>query len=211
MSEKPLSKKELEALKHIRNRILHGQEPPSVRELQTLLGYDSPNSAAYILARLMKRRYIQRRRDKKLQLLKGASENSTRERTVQVPLVGSAPCGLPMLAEQNIEAMIPVSARLARPPHRYFLLRAIGTSMNRAGIQNGDLVLVRQQSAAESGNIVVALIDDEATIKVFKPSGDVIKLLPKSSSDEHKPIIMNTNFRVQGVVQATIRDWDERG
>lgn len=204
MSDKPLTRKELEALRHIRNRIVHGEEPPSVRELQELLGYGSPNAAAYVLGQLMRRRYIQRRKNGKLQLLKHAVEDLAHARTVLVPLVGSVPCGAPLLAQENVTAVLPVSTALARPPHRYFLLRASGDSMNLAGIQDGDLVLVRQQPTAESGQNVVALIDDEATLKEFRRTPNLVALLPRSKNKEHKPIILSDDFQVQGVVVATI-------
>src|SRR5260221_6208041 len=120
MEPKPLSPKELEALRHIRNRIVHHGEPPSVRDLQGLLGYNSPNAAAYIIACLSDRGYLRRRTNGKLQLLRDVADKADHARTVAVPLVGSAPCGAPLLAQQNVESMIPVSTRLAKPPHRYF-------------------------------------------------------------------------------------------
>ena len=76
---------------------------------------------------------------------------------------GRCSTGNPLLAEQNIEAMIPVSRGLAQPGAKYFLLRAVGNSMDLAGIEDGDLVLVRQQPSAENGETVVALINEEAT------------------------------------------------
>lgn len=205
MTTRPLSRKEHQALRAIRNRIVHGHAPPSVRELQELLGYNSPNAAAYIIAALSARGYV-RRKNGKLQLLNKPPDDPDHERTVAVPLVGSAPCGAPLLAEQNIEAWIQVSSRLARGPCPYFLLMATGDSMNLAGIENGDLVLVRQQPTADPGDRVVALIDDEATIKVFRPAGDVIALEPKSSNKQYKPIVLSTDFQIQGVVIAAIKD-----
>lgn len=207
MPEQPLTSKQLAALRHIRNRIVHGQEPPSVRELTQLLGYSSPNGAAYVLAQLMALRYIHRRKGGKLQLLRELPDEPSRARTVLVPVVGSAPCGGPLLAEENIEGYVPISIQLARPPHRYFLLHAVGDSMNEAGIQDGDLALVRQQATAENGDRVVALIDDQATIKVFRRSADAVALQPRSSTRTHRPIILTTDFQVQGVVQAAIPDW----
>jgi repressor LexA len=201
---KPLTPNELAALRHIRNRIVHGERPPSVRVLQELLGYSSPNAAAYVLDQLIRRGYLQRRKNGELQLLKAAVNDPAHARTVPVPLVGSVPCGAPLLAEENIEAMIPVSTSLARPPHRYFLLRASGDSMDLAGIHDGDLVLVRQQSAAENGQNVVALIDDEATLKVFRRKPNVVALVPRSRNKDHKPILLSNDFQVQGVVVATI-------
>lgn len=204
MEHKPLREKEIEALRHIRNAIAHGSGPPSIRELQELLGYSSPNAAAYLIMRLAERGFVRRRPDGKLQMLRELPEDATHARTVEVPLVGSAPCGAPLLAEQNLEAMVSVSIRLARPPHRYFLLRARGDSMDLAGIRHGDLVLVRQQATATNGDRVVALIDDNATIKEFRSAKDAIMLIPRSSRKIHKPIVLTTDFQVQGVVVATI-------
>ena len=204
MKQKALNAKELEALQHIRNRIVHGERPPSVRELAEALGYNSPNAAAYVLTRLIDSGYVQRRNNGRLQVLRETQESSSQARTVKVPLVGYAPCGAPLLALENVEAWIAVSDRLARPPHKYFFLRAIGSSMNRAGIQDGDLVLVRQQPIAQNGDRVVALIDDEATIKMFRRTAEVVALEPRSSDTQYRPIILTSDFRVQGVVQATI-------
>lgn len=205
-----LSAKQLKALKHIRNEIAHSGQPPSVRELQALLGYQSPRSAAQILGQLAQLGFLRRRADGKLQLLRDLPDDSAHARTVEIPLVGVAPCGSPLLAEQNIEAQIPVSIRLAPPPHRYFLLRASGDSMNGAGINDGDLVLVRQQPTAEDGDRVVALIDDEATIKEFHRKGNTVVLMPRSS-EAHRPIVLTSDFLVQGVVQATIGPWKGEG
>lgn len=126
------------------------------------------------------------------------------ERTVEVPLVGSVACGLPSLAEQDPEAMIEVSTKIARPGHTYFLLRAKGKSMNKSGINDGDLVLVRQQATAKENDKVVALINDSATIKHFHRQGNVVILRPNSTDKkEQKPIVLSDEFLIQGVVFAT--------
>jgi repressor LexA len=109
-----------------------------------------------------------------------------------------------MLAEENVEAEIAVSTALAKPGSKYFLLRASGDSMNQAGINSGDLLLIRQQTTAENGQRVVALINDEATVKEFEKNGDVVILRPRSSSKEHKPIVLTDNCIIQGVVQAVL-------
>jgi repressor LexA len=204
MAQKPLSPQDLEAIRHIRNALMHRGQAPTVRELQVLLGYRSPRSASDVLERLRVRGIIRRRADGKLQLVRDPEEQRHHARTVNVPLVGSAPCGAPLLAIENVETTIPVSLRLAKPPHRYFLLRALGDSMNAAGINDGDLVLVRTQSVAEPGNRVVALIDDEATIKEFHRTTDVVILRPRSTNPAHKPILLTEDFEVQGVVIGTI-------
>jgi repressor LexA len=200
---------EQKALTFIRNRIVHGGSPPSVRELAGELGFSSPRSAADVIDRLIELKYLRRRGDRSLQLLRMPEEAIDREATVDVPLVGTAPCGAPLLALENIEAMIPVSTTLARPSQRYFLLRAVGDSMNEAGIIDGALVLVRQQATAESGDVVVALVDDEATIKELRCSSDAVVLTPRSSNKTHKPIVLRRDFQVQGVVVAALPDLEE--
>jgi repressor LexA len=200
---------EQKALTFIRNRIVHGGSPPSVRELAGELGFSSPRSAADVIDRLIELKYLRRRGDRSLQLLRMPEEAIDREATVEVPLVGTAPCGAPLLALENIEAMIPVSTTLARPSQRYFLLRAVGDSMNEAGIIDGALVLVRQQATAESGDVVVALVDDEATIKELRCSSDAVVLTPRSSNKTHKPIVLRRDFQVQGVVVAALPDLEE--
>ena len=200
------SENDFRALTYIRNQIVHFGHAPSVRELSAKLKYKSPRSAALIIERLIQNGYITRRPGGEIRILKIHSESSDHAHTVNVPLVGTAPCGAPLLAVENVEAMIPISTRLAHITSKYFLLRASGDSMNLAGIQNGDLVLVRQQPTAESGQNVVALIDDEATIKQFHRTGSTITLLPRSNNHKHKPIILTNDFTVQGVVVATIPD-----
>ena len=204
MGNTSLSQKESQALKMIRNALVHTGRAPSIREIMMELGYKSPHSAMLVVNRLIELGVLKRRGNGQLQIAKDLESHDTHARTVEVPLVGSAPCGQPLLAEENIEMLIPVSTTLARPPHRYFLLQAIGDSMNQRGIQSGDLVLVRQQSDAENGQAVVALIDDEATIKELHKSAEAIVLKPRSSNPNHKPIVLHDDFRVQGLVIAII-------
>jgi repressor LexA len=194
------------ALTFIRNKIVHTGSAPSIRELAAGLGFSSARSAVVIIERLIVGGYLKRREsDKALQLLKMPDvSDRDRESTIEVPLVGSAACGAPLLAIENIEAMVPVSTHLARPGQRYFLLRASGDSMDKAGIADGALVLVRQQGTAEDGQVVVALIDGEATIKEIRRSRDAVVLMPRSSNKKHKPIILRRDFRVQGIVVATL-------
>jgi repressor LexA len=108
------------------------------------------------------------------------------------------------LAEENIEAMIPVSVKLAKPPNKYFILKAKGDSMNEREINDGDMVLVKQQNYAEDTDLVVALIDDEATIKELKINSENILLIPRSTNKKYQPIILTRDFMVQGIVISTI-------
>jgi len=199
-----LSEVELRALREIRNGIAHRGRAPSIRELMTALGYRWPRSAAVIIDKLIRRGYLVRGLSGSLRLLKDIPDDAGQARTVSVPLVGTASCGGLLLAEENVEATIPVSVKLARPHHRYFLLRASGDSMDLAGIRNGDLVLVRQQNTAGTGDIVVATVDGEAAIKEFHPSSDVVVLRPRSSNPKHRDIILTSDFLVQGVVVTVV-------
>ncbi len=183
---------------------MHKGKTPSVRELMAELGYKSPRSASLIIAELIQKGILRKRPDGDLQLIKDVESDSVHARTVDIPLVGMATCGVPILAQENIEGYIPVSVSLAKPGFKYFLLRAKGDSMNKAGINDGDLILVRQQSAAKNGDIVVALIDNEATVKEFQHNKNCVVLMPKSSNKNHKPIILTENFQVQGVAVTTI-------
>lgn len=176
MKNKPLSKKESEAICQIRNSLAHTGQAPSVRELMVALDYRSPRSASMIIDQLVGRGFLARKDDGKLRLIKDLESSPARARTIKVPLVGEIACGIPIFAEENFEIMIPVSVNLAPPPHKYFLLRAKGDSMNKKKINDGDLVLVRQQSSAETGDSVVAIIDDEATIKELQISNSTIIL-----------------------------------
>jgi repressor LexA len=199
-----LSKKQVDAVRHIRNWIMHKGKTPSVRELMSALGYKSPRSAALIIEKLIQKSILRKRANGDLQLIKDIDADSVHARTVDIPLVGMVTCGVPILAQENIEGFIPVSVSLAKPGFKYFLLRAKGDSMNKAGINDGDLILVRQQSVAQNGDIVVALIDDEATVKEFQHSKNCIILMPRSNNKKHKPIILTENFQVQGVAVTTI-------
>ena len=204
MQTAAISNKELEAIREIRNSIMHVGRIPSMRELMSSLGYRSPRSASLIVNKLIKMGVLRRKDDGNLQFVKSLGDDTTRAQTVDVPLIGMVACGVPILAEENIQAKIPVSTKLARPPHRYFLLKAKGDSMNQKGIANGDFVLVRQQVTANNGDTVVALIDNEATVKEFYEAGETVILKPRSKNKQHQPIVLTKDFQIQGVVVTVI-------
>lgn len=181
--------------------------PPSVREMQALGGFRSPRSVAQFLDALQQAGYIERAsgaRNVRILRRPAGAAPSDRADTVLVPLLGRVAAGQPILAAENVEDYIPVSTSLARGRWNYFILRVRGDSMNRARIQDGDLVLVRQQHTAETGEHVVALIDDSATVKRLRIGRDAILLEPQSTNPVHRPIVVGPEFRVQGVVIATI-------
>ncbi len=201
-----VSNKELAALRVMRDFLMKNGRMPSVRELMKEMDYKSPRSAAVILQNLIDKNILNKKEDGSIQFIQYEFDKNqtTSEQTVKIPLLGSIACGLPILAEENIEAMIAVSTQLAKPTNSYFLLQAKGDSMNEKGINDGDLVLVKQQNSADNGDVIVALIDDEATIKELRINDDNVILLPRSSNKEHTPIILSRNFMVQGVVVSTI-------
>jgi repressor LexA len=203
MNNGMLTKRELEAIRWIRNFIVHQGFSPSVRDIMKAMGYGSPRSAALIISPLIDKGVFRRKKNGSLQLIKNV-ENAMHAQTIDVPLIGTVACGSPILAQENYEAIIPISLQLASPPYKHFLLRAKGDSMNLKGINDGDLVLIRQQSTAANGEMIVALIDDEATIKEFHSVGETIILKPRSKNKAHTPIILTQDFKIQGVVITAI-------
>jgi repressor LexA len=204
MSENQLSAKAREALRCIRNSVMHTGQVMSVRELMADMNYKSPRSALILMHELETGGFLRRKSDGGYMMVKDIKTADSSTETVAVPLVGSVTCGVPILAQENIEAMIPVSTALAKPGNRYFMLRVKGDSMDAAGIQHGDLILVKQQPVADNGQRVVALIDDEATVKEFNRSSGIVTLMPRSHNKKHQPIILTEDFQIQGVVVATI-------
>jgi len=129
---------------------------------------------------------------------------------IRVPLVGSAPCGNPLVGEQNIEEYILVEKSKIKPGFKYFILIAEGDSMNLDGINDGDLVLCRLQEKADTGDRVVDLLGGEnVTIKEYGPRENGVRLLiPKSTNKSHMPITPDEGDSVQGVVQEVIKSDD---
>jgi DUF2075 family protein/DNA replication protein DnaC len=125
---------------------------------------------------------------------------------VRVPLVGSAPCGNPLLGEGNIEEYIEVEKSKIKPGVNYFIVRANGDSMNKAGINDKDLVLCRYSEKGETGDRVVALLGGgDVTIKYYDKKDGLRILLPKSTNPIHEPIIPQEGDAVQGIVQEVIK------
>jgi len=201
-----LNDNDKKAYAFIRNRLIHG-ESPTLKEINEITGKSSPRSAVLAIERLENAGLI-KRFGRKIRLVSESSSHNKSISTINIPLVGSVAAGVPILAEENVEATIPVSTAIARPGSKYFLLRVDGTSMNQAkvngtNINDGDIVLVRQQATADDGQIVVALINDSATIKFLERKNNMVILRPKSS-DPHMPIVLTDNCIIQGVVIAVL-------
>jgi len=180
--------------------------PPTVREMQALGGFRSPRSVGQFLDALEAAGYVERAGGaRNIRVLRRPpSVLPDHADTVLIPVVGRVAAGRPILAAENVEGHLAVSTKLARRAAGHFLLRVRGDSMNRAGINDGDLVLVRQQESADTGQVVVALIDDKATVKRLRLGRDAIVLEPASSNKSHRQIVLDGDFRIQGVVVASI-------
>ncbi len=130
------------------------------------------------------------------------SFTKNQSQTVRVPVLGDIACGIPKFAEENIEEYIKLPVSLFGSG-KFFILRAYGDSMIEADIDDGDLVLIRQQDTAEPGQIVVALIDDEATLKRYYPEKNRVRLHPENRTMED---IFVPKCVIQGVAVKTIKD-----
>ncbi len=198
-----LSKIDLQGLAYIRKTFRRTGKGPSMEEIRLELGFGSKQTAWLLVHKLAENDLINYENGRITLLGNSAVEG---EATVSVPLLGSIAAGLPSLAEQRHEGEVRISTKLAKPNKKYFLLRADGDSMNKAGIMDGDLMLIRQEVTARPGEIVVALLDDEATVKFFEREGEHYVLRPKSSIRSHKPIIVHADLRIQGVFVTVIPD-----
>lgn len=183
-----LTNRQRQILDFIKKEIRERGYPPSVREIGESVGLSSSSTVHGHLARLEEKGYIRRdpTKPRAIEILDESFYN-LRRKTVNVPLVGRVTAGLPILAVENIEEYFPLPQELVSD-EEVFMLTVQGESMIEAGILNGDYVIVRQQSSALNGEIVVALIDDEATVKRFFKEKDHIRLQPENQHME--PIIV---------------------
>ncbi|GAV31336.1 SOS-response transcriptional repressors [Coriobacteriaceae bacterium EMTCatB1] len=199
-----LTRRQEQILDFIRSEIHRRGYPPSVREIGEAVGLSSSSTVHAHLSALEKHGYIRRdpTKPRALEVLDFRdTERGVDPRAVTaVPLVGSVAAGQPILAAENIEATLPLPAEFAG--ESTFILRVRGDSMIEAGILDGDFVVVRQQATADNGDIVVALIEDEATVKRFYREADRIRLQPENSAME--PIYVR-DARILGKVVALFR------
>ena len=181
--------KQQEILDYIKNEILKKGYPPTVREICETVGLKSTSSVHSHLETLEKNGYI-RRDPTKPRAIEICDDGFQMLRTemVSLPVIGNVAAGLPILAEENIESYFPVPADVV-PKGESFILNVHGDSMINAGIFDGDRVFVNNCSTAENGSIVVALIDDSATVKTFYKEDGHIRLQPEN--DSMAPIIVD--------------------
>jgi repressor LexA len=183
-----ISDKQKEILEFMKEEILNKGYPPTVRDICEAVHLKSTSSVHSHLETLEKNGYI-RRDPTKPRAIEIIDENFnlTRREMVNVPLVGKVAAGEPILAVENIESYFPVPAEYM-PNAESFMLKVKGESMINAGIFDGDQILVERRETARNGEIVVALVDDSATVKTFYKEGDHIRLQPEN--DTMDPIIV---------------------
>jgi len=183
-----VSARQMEILNFIKSEIRSKGYPPSVREIGEAVGLNSSSTVHGHLLQLQKKGFIRRdpTKPRAIEIVSNESQaNKFTKEIINVPILGQVAAGNPILAEENIEDVFPLPWEIVRSEH-VFMLHVIGDSMINAGILNGDLVLVRQQKTARNGEIVVALIETEATVKRFFLEKDCIRLQPEN--DALKPI-----------------------
>ncbi len=202
-----LSKRQEEILNFIKEEVHQKGYPPSVREIGEAVGLASSSTVHGHLARLEKKGLI-RRDPTKPRAIEVLGTQSAQDipvsRTVNVPVIGKVTAGQPISAIENVEEYVPLPERfVAAADENVYILNVLGDSMIEAGIYDGDMVIIRQQSTANNGDIVVAMTDDnEATVKRFFKEKDYVRLQPENSSMD--PIILR-NVSILGKVVGVYR------
>lgn len=202
MSYGKISDKQREILEYIKAEILNKGYPPAVREICEAVKLKSTSSVHAHLETLEKNGYI-RRDPTKPRAIEIVDENFnlTRREMVNVPIVGRVAAGEPILAVENIENYFPIPAEFM-PNEQTFILQVQGESMVNAGILDGDYILVEQQTTANDGDMVVALVDDSAKVKTFYKENGYYRLQPEN--DFMEPIIVS-DVMIMGKVIGTFR------
>ena len=209
---KPLTEKQQAILECIARSVDSRGYPPSMREIGDAVGLSSLSSVTHQLSRLELGGYIRRdpNRPRALEILVELADTSRAiadapqagtQEPVYVPLVGQIAAGVPITAEQQVEEVVPLPRELVGDG-QLFMLKVVGDSMIDAAICDGDFVVVRQQREAENGDIVAAMLDGEATVKVFRRRDGHTWLLPRNSAFEP---ILGDHAEVLGKVVAVFR------
>jgi len=189
MSNGKISAKQQQILDYIKEEILKRGYPPAVREICQAVNLKSTSTVHAHLERLEKNGYIRRDPTKPRAIeIVDDSFNQVRTEMISIPIVGRVAAGEPIFADQNISGYFPVPSSMV-PSGDSFVLNVKGDSMINAGIFSGDQVFVHACDTAKNGDMVVALIDDSATVKTFYKESDHIRLQPEN--DDMDPIIVN--------------------
>jgi repressor LexA len=209
--KKSLTARQKEVFEFIKERIEQTNRPPTLREIGIRFQISSTNGVRSILAALVKKNYIAR--SPKLSrgidlpsVPKSAAASQPDWKATEIPIVGRVAAGQPILAVENLEGTVVVDKEFFMRQENIFALRVHGESMKDAGIYNGDLVFARQQSTAEKGQIVVALIGEETTVKYYFPEAGRVRLEP--ANEAFGPIIVDNgtpDFSILGRIIGVMR------
>jgi repressor LexA len=199
---KGLTKRQREILTYLMDTMQERGYPPSVREIGAALGLTSSSTVHSHLAALEKKGYIHRdpSKPRAIEILKDSASQPPR-RPVLVPVLGRIAAGQPLFAEENVEDVFPLPRDFVREDAS-FILRVRGDSMVEAGIYDGDYLVFRQQPTANNGEIVAALLGDEATVKRFYREKDYVRLQPENPT---MTPILTRDVAVLGKAIALIR------
>lgn len=204
---KPLTERQQAIFEYIAETITSRGAPPTIREIMEVFNISSTNGVRTTLAALEKKGHIRRhaRLSRGIELADYAEREALSQEMRSVPLLGRVAAGEPILASENIESTLQVDPSFVPASGESFALRVHGDSMKDAGILDGDIVLARQQETANRGEIVVALIGEDATVKRYSPDADCIRLLPENES--YQPIVVtgDQDFRIAGIVVSLMR------
>lgn len=197
-----LTNRQRQILEYISDMINKKGVPPTIREIGDKFRFKSTNATRSVLNALSKKGYIKRKPlvSRGIELLR-----QTKATFSIVPLIGRVSAGIPILAVENIEGNFAVDKSFL-PDRESFFLKVVGDSMKDAGILDGDYVLAQSQDIANKGDIVVAIIGDEATVKKYFPEKNKVRLEP--ANQEYGPIIVEKNtpdFRIAGKVVGLLR------
>ena len=196
------NEKQMQIYKFIKSYINEKSYPPSVREICAAVGLSSTSTVHGHLERLEKKGLIKRDPTKPRTI--EVVEKDVKKEMINIPVLGTITAGLPILAEENIEDVFPLPIEHVRSNKELFMLHVKGDSMIEAGIHNGDLAIIEKINYAENGTIVVALIDNEATLKRFFKEKDHIRLQPENST--MSPIIVD-NCTIIGKLVGLYREY----
>jgi repressor LexA len=204
-----LTKRQAEILSFIKSHIQHSGFPPTISEIKEQFSFKSPNAVQDHLKALVRKGQIRRNpnqwRGLELIVSNKSRDESAHSSTVSVPLIGRVTAGLPVLADENFEGTISVDRSLVGRAMRLFALHVRGDSMIKAGIYDGDIAIAQQQSVADHGDIVIALLGDEATVKRFYLKKKVIVLQPENDKMQPIRVTEGDDFKILGKVIATLR------
>ena len=205
MSYEGLSDKQVKILQFIKDELTLKGYPPSIREICKAVGLSSTSSVHAHLNTLEEKGYIKKGTNKRRALelidVDDICSDMPKKEIINLPIIGTITAGSPILAVENIDDTLPISIDFVGNKESY-VLKVKGESMIEAGILHGDLVIVNSQHNAKNGDIVVALIGEEATVKTFYKEKDHIRLQPQNSSMD--PILIKEPY-ILGVVKAVVR------